>query len=86
MKKSDTIMLFLKTFIFFQEIKQAKNHFDIKINKEDSVSFYYYDRKSFEKDSQEIVFVNKKKFLKKIKVNFQVIFDDIKNVIIYFLR
>ena len=70
MKKSNTIMLFLKTFIFFQKIKQAKDRFDIKINKENFMSLYYYDREFFEKDSQEVVFVNKKKFLKEIKTNF----------------
>ena len=64
-EKLNIIMFFFKIFIFFQEFKQAKNNFNIKINKQNFVFFYFYNRKSFEKNSHQIVFVNKEKFLKK---------------------
>ena len=50
-KKSNTIMLFSKKFIFFQKFKQAKNRFSIKINTENLVFLHFYDRKFFEQDS-----------------------------------
>ena len=57
-----------------------------KIDKENFIFFYFYDRKSFGKDSHRIVFINKNKFVTKVKTNFQVIFDGVKNVTMYFLR
>ena len=85
-KRLNTIMLFSKTFIFFQEFKQAKDRFNIKIDIKNFVSFHFYDREFFEQDSHQIVFINKKKFLTKIKINFQMTFDDVKNIIMYFLK
>ena len=83
-EKLNTIILFSKIFIFFEKFKQAKNRFNIKIDNENFVFFHFYDRKLFEKDLHQIIFVNKEKFLIKVKVNFEVIFDDIKNITIYF--
>ena len=69
-KKSNTIMLFSKTFIFFQKFKQAKSRFNIKVDTKNFVFFHFYDREFFEQNSHQIVFINKKKFLTKVKVNF----------------
>ena len=79
-------MLFFKTFIFFQKFKQAKNRFSIKVDTENFVFLHFYDRKSFGINSHQIVFVNKKKFLTKVKVNSQMIFDDVKNITMYFFK
>ena len=68
-ERSNTTILFFKIFIFFQKFKQAKNRFNIKIDKENFIFFHFYNRKFFEKNSSQIVFVNKKKSLIKIKIN-----------------
>ena len=68
-ERLNTTMLFFKKFIFFQESKQAKNRFNIKVNTKNFVSFHFYDREFFGQDSHQTVFINKKKFLTKVKVN-----------------
>ena len=63
-KMSDTMKSYFKTISFFQNVSLAKNCYNIKLDFENSVSFYYYDRQFAKKNQQYLVFINKKKFLK----------------------
>ena len=68
----DTIMFYFKTINFFQTFLKAKDRYNVKINKKNFVFFYFRDRQFFEKNLKQFVFVNKKKFLQKIKINFYI--------------
>ena len=84
--RSNTIMFYFKTINFFQMFLKAKDRYNIKINTNDFVFFYFRDRQFFEKDLKQFVFVNKKNFLKEIKINFHIAWKNIKNVTIYFFK
>ena len=61
---SDTMKLYFKTISFFQNVLLTKDRYNIKLNFENSVSFYYYDRQFAKENQQYLVFINKKKFFK----------------------
>ena len=69
----DTIMFYFKMINFFQAFLKAKDQYNVKINKNDFVFFYFRDRQFFEKGLKQFVFINKKKFLKKIKINSHIV-------------
>ena len=84
--RSDTIMFYFKTINFFQTFSEAKDRYNVKINKKNFVSFYFRDRQFFEKNLKQFVFVNKEKFLQEIKISFHIAWKSVKNVTIYFLK
>ena len=61
---------YLKTISFFQNVSLAKNRYNIKLNFENFIFLYYYDRQFAKKNEQYFVFINKKNFLKKAQINF----------------
>ena len=62
---SDTMKSYFKTINFFQNVSLAKNFYNIKLDFENSISLYYYDRQFVKKKQQYFVFINKEKFLNK---------------------
>ena len=78
--------LYFKTISFFQNVSLTKNCYNIRLDFENSISFYYYDRQFIKKNQQYFVFINKEKFLKEAQINFQLRFKSAKNAIMYFRK
>ena len=70
--RSNMIISYFKMINFFQTFLKANDRYNIKINMNDFISFYFRDRQFFEKNLKQFVFVNKEKFLKEIKINFHI--------------
>ena len=70
--RSNTIIFYFKTINFFQAFSKAKDRYNVKINKKNFVFLDFRDPQFFEKDLKQFIFVNKKKFLQKIKINFYI--------------
>ena len=85
-KMSNTMKSYFKTISFFQNISLTKDRYNIKLDFENSVSLYSYDRQFAKKNQQYFVFINKEKFLEKAKINSQLKFESVKNVTIYFRK
>ena len=83
---SDMMKSYFKTISFFQNISLTKNRYNIRFNFENFIFFYYYDRQFAKKNQQYFVFINKKKFLEKAQINFQLKFKSAKNVTMYFRK
>ena len=77
---------YFKIISFFQNVSLAKNRYNIKLDFENFVSFYYYNRQFAKKNQQYFVFINKEKFLKEVQTNFQLKFESAKNVTMYFRK
>ena len=77
---------YFKTINFFQNVSLAKNRYNIKLDFENSVFLYYYDRQFAKKNQRYFVFINKEKFLKKAQINFQLKFESVKNITMYFRK
>ena len=60
----NTMKSYFKTIKIFQNISLAKKRYNIKLNFENFVFFYYYDRQFAKKNQQYFDFINKEKFLK----------------------
>ena len=78
--------LYFKVISFFQNILLTKDCYSIKLDFENSVFLYYYDRQFAKKNQQYFVFINKKKFLKEIQINSQLKFESVNNAIMYFRK
>ena len=78
--------LYFKAISFFQNVSLTKNRYNIKLDFENFISFYYYNRQFAKKNQQYLVFINKEKFLKKAQINFQLKFESVKNVTMYFRK
>ena len=85
-KMSDTMKLYFKTISFFQNVSLIKDRYNIKLNVENFISFYYYDRQFAKKNQQYFVFINKEKFLKETQINSQLRFESIKDATMYFRK
>ena len=83
---SNTMKSYFKTISFFQNVSLTKNRYNIRLDFENSVFLYYYDRQFAKKNQQYFVFINKEKFLKKAQINFQLSFESAKNVTMYFRK
>ena len=83
---SDTIKSYFKTISFFQNVSLAKDCYNIKLDFENFVSFYYYDRQFAKKNQQYLIFINKEKFLEKAQTKSQLRFKSAKNVTMYFRK
>ena len=59
-KVLDTIKLYSKTISFFQNVLLTKDRYNIKLDFENFIFLYYYDRQFVKKDLQYFVFINKK--------------------------
>ena len=57
-KMSDTIKLYFKTISFFQNVSSIKDYYNIRLDFENLLSLYYYDRQFVKKDQQYFVFIN----------------------------
>ena len=67
--RSDTIIFYFKTINFFQMFSETKDRYNVKINKKNFIFFYFRDRQFFKKNLKQLVFINKEKFLQKVKIN-----------------
>ena len=85
-KMSNTMKSYFKAINFFQNVSLTKDRYNIKLDFENSVSLYYYDRQFAKKNQQYLVFINKEKFLKKAQINFQLRFESAENVTMYFRK
>ena len=85
-KMSNTMKLYFKTISFFQNVLLTKNRYNIKLNFENFIFLYYYDRQFAKKNQQYFVFINKEKFLKETQINFQLKFESAKNATMYFRK
>ena len=83
---SDMMKSYFKTINFFQNVSLTKDCYNIKLNFENFVFLYYYNRQFAKKDQQYLVFINKKKFLKEAQISFQLKFKSAKNVTMYFRK
>ena len=83
---SDTMKSYFKIISFFQNVSLAKDRYNIKLDFENSVFLYYYDRQFAKKNQQYLVFINKEKFLKEAQINFQLRFESAKNATMYFRK
>ena len=77
---------YFKIINFFQNVSLAKDRYNIKLNFENLVFFYYYDRQFAKKNQQYLVFINKEKFLKEAQINSQLRFKSAKNATMYFRK
>ena len=85
-KMLNTMKSYFKTISFFQNVSLANNRYSIRLDFENFISFYYYNRQFAKKNQQYLVFINKEKFLKKAQINFQLRFKSAKNAIMYFQK
>ena len=85
-KMSNTMKSYFKTISFFQNVLLTKNRYNIKLDFENSVFLYYYDRQFAKKNQQYFVFINKEKFLKETQTNSQLKFENVKNATMYFRK
>ena len=83
-KMSDSMKSYFKIISFFQNVSLAKDCYNIKLDFENFVFLYYYNRQFAKKNQQYLVFINKEKFLEKIQINFQLNFESVKDAIMYF--
>ena len=56
--------LYCKIISVFQNVSLTKDRYNIKLDSENFVFLYYYDRQFAKKNQQYLVFINKEKFLK----------------------
>ena len=77
---------YFKAISFFQNISLTKNRYNIRLNFENFIFLYYYDRQFAKKNQQYFVFINKEKFLKEAQINSQLRFESAKNATMYFRK